>query len=136
MIHWEKQFETGNRKIDHLNQRMAETINYMFTENYFHIDEIFEMILFYAKSQFAIEASFMIAYEIDNAAEQKKEHDHFMQKVHYYHIQYSKGDYDALEHLRAFLYLWFIKHVTFTDRPSYSMLEENFPEAKKINEPI
>jgi len=123
MINWEQQFATNNKKIDQLNKRMIETINYLFKPEHFQIDELFNMLIFYSRSQFAIEESFIEYYEVRNGDHHTQEHRHFINTIRSHHIEYSKGDQQIVEKTKSFLSLWAYHHIASVDTKSYKFAQ-------------
>ncbi len=121
MLEWKKSYSVKIRKIDQQHRKVLKIINRLYATQANHLErsdmqKLFDELREFIQTHFRDEEELMLKHNYPGYAEQKKEHDAFIDLVCEYQKNLLKNRQEVTINLFNSLWDWFANHIVRLDQ--------------------
>jgi hemerythrin len=121
LIQWKKEYSIGVKKLDNQHKKILKIVNdnmerQFSTQNEREMEEILEDLQNYIKEHFKTEEEYMLKHHYSGYAEQRKEHNQFVDRLFEAQKEYLKYGRVTSINIFNFVWDWFSHHILILDK--------------------
>jgi hemerythrin len=121
LIQWNKEYSVGITKLDNQHKKIIKILNRLIgqqfqTKDEKAIEEILDDLQDYMKEHFRTEEEYMLKHSYSGYAEQRREHNQFIDRLFEAQKEYTKDGHLTSLNLFNFVWDWFSHHVLKVDK--------------------
>jgi hemerythrin len=121
LIQWQKEYEIGIPELDNQHKKIIKIVNRAMglqfsQQKQREIEEILDDLQKYIRDHFKAEEEYMLKHQCPGYAEQRREHNQFIERFFNAQTEYYKDGRVTSINIFNFIWDWFSQHILVMDK--------------------